>query len=426
MAIARTTLVAGLSGVALLAAATAALAQRDTTGDNLPSEHPAIDYSNAPTSDLAELLDRKLATGEHRLEYHNDGLGYLASVLQAFDVNPDSQTLVFSKTSFQATRISPRAPRALYYNDKVSIGYVQGSDVLEFAALDPKQGYVFYTMDNTPSEQPRLDRRDVCLQCHHSTATAGVPGIMVASVYPDASGNAAARFGMPTVDHRMPFDKRWGGWYVTGMHGGMRHHGNAVARDRQAPDVLETRDTQNLTDLSKKFDTAPYLAKTSDIVALLTFEHQTRMTNLLTRLGWKARIADADHVSADLNSDIEATVSYMLFADEAPLLDDVTGVSTFQQTFPQRGPRDSKGRSLRDFDLHTRLFCYPLTYMIYSELFDNLPSSVKENLYARVLEVLTGKDESPRFAKLNAEDRKAALEILAETKKDLPAAFTAK
>lgn len=425
MARACTTFVAGLSGVALLAAATAAWAQRDTTGDIPPSDHPAIDYSNAPTSDPAELLNRKLASGKQKLQYRSDGLGYLASVLQALDVNPDSQTLVFSKTSFQATRISPRTPRALYYNDKVSVGYVQGSDVLEFAALDPKQGYIFYTMDNTKSVQPRLDRRDVCLQCHHSTATAGVPGIMVASVYPDASGNAAARFGMPAVDHRMPFDKRWGGWYVTGKHGGMRHRGNAVARDRQAPDVLETRDTQNITDLSKKFDTGPYLEKTSDIVALLTFEHQTRMTNLLTLLGWKARIAEADHVAANLDSDIEATVSYMLFADEAPLVDDVAGVSTFQQTFPKRGPRDSRGRSLRDFDLHTRLFRYPLSYMIYSEVFDNLPPTVKEKLYVRLLDVLSGTDGSAHFTKLNAKDRTAVLQIVAETKKDLPAAWLA-
>lgn len=410
----------------ILIAATAAWAQRDATNELLPSDHPAIDYSNAPTADPVEILNRKLAAGERKLEYHDDGLGYLTSLLEALDVNSDSQTLVFSKTSFQAVRISPRAPRALYYNDKVSVGYVQGSDVLELASLDPKQGYVFYTMENSKSAPPSLDRRDVCLQCHHSTATAGIPGIMVASVYPDSAGNPAARLGMPAVDHRMPFDRRWGGWYVTGTHGGQRHRGNAVARDRQAPDVLESRDTQNIVDLSKKFDTAPYLEKTSDIVALLTYEHQTRMTNLLTRLGWKARIAEADRVSANIDSDIEATVTYMLFADEAPLLDNVVGSSTFQQTFSQRGPRDSQGRSLRDYELHTRLFRYPLSYMIYSEVFDNLPASVRDRIYGRLLDVLTGKDNSKQFAKLTPDARKAVLEIVAETKNGIPEAWLSK
>jgi hypothetical protein len=413
----------GLGVAALLTIASAAWAQHDALGEILLSDHPAIDYPNAPTTDPGELLNRKLASGKLKLEYGNDGRGYLASLLSALDVNPDSQTLVFSKTSFQATRISPRTPRALYYNDHVSVGYVQGSDMLELAALDPKQGYIFYTLDNTKAAHPSLDRRDVCLQCHHGPATAGVPGIMVASVYADSSGMPYARLGMPATDHRTRFDQRWGGWYVTGTHGGMYHRGNAVARDRTAPDVLEIRDAQNITDLSKKFDVAPYLQKTSDIVALLTLEHQTRMTNLLTRLGWKARIAEAEHRPADIDGEIDTTVAYMLFADEAPLVDKVVGVSTFQQTFPERGPRDSQGRSLRDFDLNRRLFRYPLSYMIYSEVFDSLPAPVRERLYRRLFDVLTGRDSSPQFAKamtakLAPETRKAILEILCETKPD--------
>jgi hypothetical protein len=175
------------------------------------------------------------------------------------------------------------------------------------------------------------------------------------------------------------------------------------------------RDAQNITDLSKKFDTDPYLEKTSDIVALLTLEHQTRITNLLTRLGWEFRTTGEVPERT-----IEMTATYMLFADEAPLLDTVEGSSTFQKTFPQRGPRDSKGRSVRDFELKTRLFRYPMTYMIYSEVFDALPAAVKERLYARLLEVLTGQDKSPKFAKLTRETRRAILEIVAETKPNVP------
>ena len=136
----------------------------------------------------------------------------------------------------------------------MTLGFVQGSEVLELAAFDPKQGYMFYTMENLKSDRPRIDRRDVCLQCHQGPATLGVPGIMVVSVFPDASGMANFRLGLPVTDHRTHFEKRWGGWYVSGMHGGQRHRGNAVARDSQFPDLLETRGTQNLTDLTKKLD----------------------------------------------------------------------------------------------------------------------------------------------------------------------------
>lgn len=420
----RTLVVAG--SAALLLAGTALFAQHDATNAGIvSSDHPAINYLGTPTSDPAELLNQKLMKGQLKLEWKDKG-GYLESLLKALDVNQDSQALVFSKTSFQAVRISPRAPRAIYYNDNTTVGFVQGSDVLELATLDPKLGYIFYTFTNQKNEKPTIDRRDVCLQCHHGPATAGVPGIMVASVFPDTSGMPYARAGMPATDHRTRFEERWGGWYVTGSHGGQRHRGNAMVRDRNAPDVLDQRDTQNQTSLAKKFDIGPYLQPTSDIVALLTLEHQTRMTNMLTRIGWEARIADYEkaqpgaQIRRELDLDIENVVRYMVFADEAPLVDTVTGSSTFQKTFSQRGPRDPKGRSLRDFDLNTRLFKYPLSYMIYSDVFDALPKLVQDRVYARLVEVLSGKDTSGEYNKLDPAARKAALEILASTKKNIP------
>ncbi|MEO8100218.1 MAG: hypothetical protein ABI811_21130 [Acidobacteriota bacterium] len=418
-----------MGGAALLAAASAAFAQLEqmnTENSIVSSDHPAIAYLDKPTTDAGARLSRRLERGETKLEYQENGLGYLPSLLKELGVNPDSQALVFSKTSFQAVRISPRAPRALYFNDDTMVGYVQGSDVLELATLDPQQGYVFYTFENVESGHPVIDRRDVCLQCHHGPATAGIPGIMVASVYPDSSGMPFARLGMPATDHRTRFQDRWGGWYVTGTHGGQHHQGNAMARDRQYPDILDIKDTQNLTDLSKKFDTSPYLRPTSDIVALMTLEHQTRMTNLLTRVGWEGRIADYDHAPQgsparlNLEKDIETVVTYMLFADEAPLLDRVSGVSTYTQTFPQRGPRDAQGRSLRDFDLKTRLFRYPLSYMIYSDVFDNLPESVRGRIYQRLYDVLTSNDPGARFRRLSAQDRSNVLAIVRDTKKGLP------
>jgi len=113
-------------------------------------------------------------------------------------------------------------------------------------------------------------------------------------------------------------------------------------------------------------------------------------------------------------------VVYMRFADEAKLFEPIQGVSTFTKTFPERGPKDHLGRSLRDFDLQTRMFKYPLSYMIYSAAFDGMPDKVRERVYQRLYEVLTGKDQTPQFARLSADDRKSILEIVRETKPNLP------
>ena len=159
----------------------------------------------------------------------------------------------------------------------------------------------------------------------------------------------------------------------------------------------------------------------------MTLEHQTRMTNLMTRIGWDARIALRegkgkldDAARGRINTEIEEMVGYMLFVDEEPLKAPVKGVSTFTKTFAERGPRDSKGRSLRDFDLQRRLFRYPLSYMIYSAAFDGLPDVVRERVYQRLYDILTGKDQSKTFAGISAADRHAVLEILRATKPSLP------
>ena len=381
----------------------------------------------APRDDPVTRLQKRLASGKAKLAFRSDGLGYLPSLLENLGVNADSEMLVFSKTSIQAAKISPRNPRELFFKDDVIVGNVRGGDVLEMAALDPKQGYVFYTLDVQKSNQPTIVRRDSCLQCHQGPATLGIPGIMVGSVYPDSSGMPASRMGNPVTDDRTPIEERWGGWYVSGTHGGMHHKGNAVARDQAHPDLLETQGTQNLTSLAKKFDATGYMSGVSDIVALMTLEHQTRMANLMTRVSWDQRIAEQEGkaddpvVRAHIDSEAENLVTYMLFAEEATLYDPIQGVSTFAKTFPERGPRDKQGRSLREFDLTKRMFRYPLSYMVYSEAFDAMPEAVHERVYRRLYEVLTNKDQSKEFAKLSTEDRANILVILRDTKPNLPA-----
>jgi hypothetical protein len=158
------------------------------------------------------------------------------------------------------------------------------------------------------------------------------------------------------------------------------------------------------------FDPKRYLAPQSDVVALMTLEHQTQMTNLLTRLSWEARI---DPRARSLAARIEELARYMLFLDEAPLRAPIRGASSFAETFPREGPRDRKGRSLRDFDLEKRLFRYPLSYMVYSRQFDAMADSLRARMFRRIEEILTG-------GTVAEPDARAVREILQDTK---PASF---
>ncbi len=362
--------------------------------DDLPAKHPSIGYFEPQANDAAASLARKLAEGITKLSFRTDGTGYLAGLLDYFGINADSQALVFSKSSFQAAKISPRNPRAIYFNDEVAVGYVRGSERMEVAAIDPVRGAMFYTFDLDQAGKPSLTRREACLRCHQGPSTLGVPGIFVGSVFPNADGTPA-RAGAIITDHRSAFEDRWGGWYVNAAHGEQHDRANAVASDPAAPEELHP--------LTMKFAPNGYLTPISDIVALMTFEHQTQMTNFITRLGWKARIGEGS-----IDSDLEAMVKYMLFTDEAPLREPIEGVSSFTKTFPERGPRDSHGRGLRDFDLRTRLFRYPLSYMIYSHAFDALPEQVRTRVYQRLHEELA------------ARHRQDVIEIVRETKTGLP------
>src|SRR5688572_777553 len=371
-------------------------------------------------NDPVALLQKQIERGEVKLEYSDGGWGYLPSVLNHLGVNVDSQILVFSKTSLQFAKISPKKPRAIYFNDNVSVGYVQEGSVYEFTSLDPSQGLVFYTMDTQRTETPRFERKtNECLICH---APSG--GLVVSSVFPSADGTPLITGTFfEGIDHRTPIERRWGGWYVSGTHGSMHHMGNAVAPDPDRPVDLEELGTQNLSSLSSKIDPSKYLTSTSDIVALMTIEHQTRMTNLINGVSRQFRQAGEGTLEKSkdsLDRAINELVDYMFFVDEAPLRDPVQGVSSFTRTFPQRGPRDRHGRSLRDFDLKCRLFRYPLSYMIYSEIFDAMPARARDRVYRRLFDVLSGKDQSPKFAHISDADRSAILEIVRDTKAGVP------
>ncbi|HXG90642.1 MAG TPA: hypothetical protein VNJ02_20165 [Vicinamibacterales bacterium] len=393
---------------------------------NLPSDHVAIQYADRRVHDAVAALAEQVERGALTFTPGRDARGYLPDVLKHLRVNPDSQMLVFSKTSFQAAHISPSTPRAIYFNDSVAVAYAPGAPLLELAALDPVQGPIFYAMTANAEGRPSISRRSVCLSCHQGPNTAGVPGLYVGSVIPGPSGAPLRNHSAIITDHRSPFEDRWGGWYVTARRGQPADRANAVASNPADPGTLVREAPPNLTSLARFVEPSGYLGTTSDIVALMTFEHQTQMINLMTRVAWQARLAEhAGHqaglATPAVNADVDELVSYMLFEGEAPLAEPIDGGSTFAETFAQRGPRDARGRSLRDFDLRTRLFRYPVSYMIYSPTFDALPSAVRDRIYQRLHDALSGADRRPPSSHLLRQQRRAALEILKETKPTLPA-----
>ena len=378
--------------------------------------HPAIAYATAPVSDRVAQLNERLKRGEVTLE-KNEHSGYLPSVLSALGVSIDSQVLVFSKTSFQAPRINPTNPRAIFFNDSVSVGWVRGGPVMEFVAQDPKQGSIFYTLEQSAAGTPQFERNDTCVMCHVSDATHYVPGLFVGSVFPSVNGTTM--YGPAyTTDHRSPFEMRWGGWFVTGTHQATRHMGNAVATDPSDLGAMITPESVHVTNLTGRFDLTGYPSPYSDIVALLVLEHQAQMLNLITRVGWESRVGSDGQRT--FNSAVEEFVDYLLFVDESPLPGPISGPTPFAKRFSESGPRDARGRSLRDLDLTNRLLKYPCSYLIYSEPFNALPVAAKDAVYQRMWEVLNGRATDARYSVLSADDRTAIIEILRDTKKDLP------
>jgi hypothetical protein len=382
-------------------------------------EEPVYYTQAIPTDPIAKMRER-IEKGGLRLPF-DEKFGYLPGLLAELHIPKSSQMLVFSKTSVQRKLISPKQPRALYFNDDVYLGYIPGSPFMELSAVDPKIGAVFYQVEQQELRRPKFVRNDTCLQCHASARSMGVPGHILRSVGTDADGEPDIQTEVFSITHCTPFADRWAGWFVTGKHGDQNHRGNLIGADAFARYQTEPGAMGNLTDLSQFFDTTAYLEPGSDIVALSVLEHQVHMHNYIARLNYETQIMmfRYGHIRY-LKQQVNAFLRYLLFTQETPLTSPISGNPEFTQDFSNRGPRDHQGRSLRDFDLQTRLFKYPCSYLIYSDAFDKLPDVMRDLLGQRLWDILNGKDANPDFAAISEEDRKAILEILRETKPNLP------
>ena len=133
-------------------------------------EEPPIEYSKTVDDNRVTELLTAVKSGETSLKYDRNS-GYLKSLLAALNIPVSSQVLVFSKTSMQIKFISPRSPRAIYFNDDTYVGWVQGSSLMGISTNDPKLGAAFYTVRMSPSK-PRFQRQLYnCLACHATTMT---------------------------------------------------------------------------------------------------------------------------------------------------------------------------------------------------------------------------------------------------------------
>ncbi|WP_425396664.1 hypothetical protein [Aeoliella sp.] len=415
----------------LFASATSARSQQDINAE-------PIRYDSAPVVDAVGRLAERLAEGKTKLEW-DEKHGWLPALLEQLKVPTSSQTLVFSKTSLQVSSISPQQPRAVYFNDDVYVGSVQSGGLIELSAVDPELGAIFYSISQRESDSPVIVRdRAKCLACHHSQRTRNVPGYLVRSVFTQVDGHPRFELGSTTTDTSTEFTERFGGWYVTGTHGEMRHRGNCLVPD-EGPEPTENEDGANVTSLIGRFNTDRYLTPHSDLVALMVLEHQSQVHNAITFAAYEGK--RAEHYDITWNrilkrpegsvSDVskrrivtasERLVEALLFAGEYELTSAVAGTSNFVEEFSAQGPRDSQQRSLREFDLQTRLFKYPCSYLVYSDSFASLPRPIHERTLARLAEVLSGEDQSEAFAHLSPTDRQAIREILSDTLDDFDAA----
>jgi len=405
-------------------------------------ELPPISYSDSQPNDAVSRLQGRLDKRE--LAISGSEREAVRQILRELNVPESSQMLVFSKTSVQRVRISPQNPRAIFFNDDCYVGWVPGG-LVEVAAMDPKLGPIFYTID--PMERgtavQRFRRDSGCLSCHAANFTRDIPGVFARSVFAEATGSPIFNAGSEVVDHTTPFEQRWGGWYVTGKHGAGRHRGNAFAHDGGETVTLDMERGANLTELKKFIDPSVYPMPTSDIVALMVYEHQLAVHSALTRANYeclrmlayqrglqesfKEPLTDEpfyDSVKSVFRNSTEAVLDALLYKDEAPLpAGGIEGTPAFRETFEKGGKRSANAGSLRDLDLRQRLTKYRCSHLIHSSQFRALPKPLLKQISQRLNRILTEPESEKRYAYLAAEERTAIATILRETEPELTAGW---
>jgi hypothetical protein len=384
-------------------------------------DEPPHNYRQRPPQDRFTRLKDDFESGRIELERGSEKT-FVLSLLKALDIPASSQMLVFSTTSLQLGLISPSNPRALYFNEDIYLGYVPRGRI-EIVSLDPELGGIFYIFDIPKDTRPmHIERSERCMNCHAGEETKHLPGLVLKSVVPGPAGGSLTAFRLDQTGHGIPFDQRFGGWYLTGKHGITNHWGNLTGR--LSPQGLTKYPVQP----GERFEFTRYPAVTSDILAQLLHEHQAGFVNRAIEASYRARTylhAGNGRLSAELAEQLDSQaiqlVRYILFADEAPLPEGgVEGDVAFKTAFARNRRAAADGSSLKDFELRTRLFQHRCSYMIYSPMFQGLPGAMKERVYRMLHDALNVEKLTGEFAYLSAKEKQSIRRILKETLADLP------
>ena len=405
-------------------------------GSGLFYEDAPFHYSDSVPRDPLARLVKQMESGEIAMDTSDDK-AFLKDLLRKLNVPIASQVMVYSKTSFQNSRILPSRPRALYFSEDYYIGWVQGGDI-EVISIDPNLGPIFYVLEipTRPEHKPILIRPMECMNCHGGSRTEGIPGMLVRSVKPTSEGFSILAAGTSQTDHASPIAKRWGGWYVTGENAGTRHMGNLLYEKREPNSAAIVKDHGILKSLDQVIDTQPYLSDKSDIVALMVMEHQITVHNIITQSSYNVRrwlhydrIMTRESPSSSgtireptkrmIRNQADRLLKVMLFQDEIELDGwGVEGDEVFQDTFQLNSQECIDRRSLKDFELLSRLFKHRVSYMIYSKSFEALPEIFKEVFYSKLHAILTGQSDTETYSYLKEKERNRILKILTETDLD--------
>ncbi|MCF6314652.1 MAG: hypothetical protein L3J39_19545, partial [Verrucomicrobiales bacterium] len=341
-------------------------------------EFPPISYSDTTPHDRITQLQTDTDSGKLKFTQKSEK-DFVAALLKELKIPASSQALVFSKTSLQTDMISPGQPRAIYFNEEVYFGWTRHRD-LELMAAEPKLGVTFYLIsrDQKTSKLSYEQHTDECFSCHAAGRTGGRPGMVVRSVLADAKGFPIFSAGSYTTDQSSPIAQRWGGWYVTGHHGELRHMGNAIAIevDKGNGAEIDREAGANMDELDEFIDPTDYLVPDSDIVALMVLEHQVGMHNRLIEGNYVVRKAVyrdqeisrelgekrdgfSDTTKRIIDHQAERILNYLLFANEVKLEGGgIDSDSSFVEDFQHNAQLSKDGRSLKDFQLLSRIFKY--------------------------------------------------------------------
>jgi len=392
-------------------------------GKGFTQEYAELDeaphhYWEAQPQDRFTRLADELESGRRQLP-KGDDLTVLRGLLEALDIPVSSQRLVFSATSLQSGLIHARNPRAIYFNEDTSVGYVPGGR-LEILSIDPQLGAIFYIFDlPKDSHLPFIDRSTRCMNCHQGERMNFIPGHALESAIPSMTGGTLEAFRRRQFGHGVPLQDRLGGWHVTGEGSIKKHHGNVVGK--LSPQGLQT----TFYKPGELFSWSRYPVETSDMLAHLLHEHQAGFINMVLEGTYRARYAlhqSGGQLSQGQRQMLDAhaarLVRYVLFADEVPLpAGGIPGDPSYKKAFQshQRHALPS-GASLRDLDLNSRLLRYRCSYMIHTPMWDAMPEPLLQRVHEHLKQALDEKHPSAEYAYLGTEEKRVIRAILTQSK----------